>query len=93
MSMGLTRKEYDLLAFIESSIKTSGIAPSFAEMQTHMRLHSTNSVSRLIYSLESRGRIRRLRYRARAIEIIPSNPACCPHCGESLDKIPEQAAP
>lgn len=66
----LTRKQLDLLEFINKRLKKDGIPPSFDEMKEALDLRSKSGIHRLITALEERGFIRRLAHRARAIEII-----------------------
>lgn len=66
----LTRKQLDLLQFIDKRLKKDGIPPSFDEMKEALDLRSKSGIHRLITALEERGFIRRLAHRARAIEII-----------------------
>jgi repressor LexA len=66
----LTRKQHELLLFIHSRIKETGVSPSFDEMKTALELASKSGVHRLITALEERGFIRRLAHRARALEVL-----------------------
>lgn len=66
----LTRKQHELLLFIQQRLEESGISPSFEEMKDALDLKSKSGVHRLISALEERGFIRRLANRARALEII-----------------------
>jgi len=66
----LTKKQYELLKFLNIKIKTNGVAPSFEEMKDAIGLKSKSGIHRLITSLEERGFVRRLPHRARALEII-----------------------
>lgn len=66
----LTRKQLDLLEFIQKRLNEDGIPPSFDEMKEALDLRSKSGIHRLITALEERGFIRRLAHRARAIEII-----------------------
>ena len=66
----LTRKQYELLRFIHERLKESGVPPSFDEMKVALDLRSKSGIHRLITALEERGFIRRLKNRARALEVI-----------------------
>jgi repressor LexA len=66
----LTRKQHDLLLFIHERLKETGIPPSFDEMKDALDLASKSGIHRLITALEERGFIRRLRNRARALEVL-----------------------
>ncbi|MDA0342312.1 MAG: hypothetical protein O3B74_12030, partial [Proteobacteria bacterium] len=66
----LTRKQHELLLFINERLKASGISPSFDEMKEALDLKSKSGIHRLITALEERGFIRRLAHRARALEVL-----------------------
>lgn len=66
----LTRKQHELLSFIQTRLDASGISPSFEEMKEALDLKSKSGVHRLISALEERGFIRRLPNRARALEVL-----------------------
>jgi repressor LexA len=65
----LTRKQRELLQFIQERLSDTGISPSFDEMKDALGLKSKSGVHRLITGLEERGFIRRLPHRARALEV------------------------
>lgn len=66
----LTRKQYELLCFIDQRLKQTGVSPSFEEMKEALDLKSKSGVHRLISALEERQFLRRLPNRARALEIL-----------------------
>ena len=66
----LTRKQLDLLDFINKRVQRDGVPPSFDEMKEALDLRSKSGIHRLITALEERGFIRRLPHRARALEIV-----------------------
>lgn len=66
----LTRKQHDLIRFIQERLEENGISPSFEEMKEALDLKSKSGVHRLVSALEERGFIRRLPNRARALEIL-----------------------
>jgi repressor LexA len=66
----LTRKQHELLRFIQERLQESGVPPSFDEMKEALDLRSKSGIHRLITALEERGFIRRLPNRARALEVI-----------------------
>lgn len=66
----LTKKQRDLLLYINENLQQNGVAPSFDEMKDALGLKSKSGIHRLIGALEERGFIRRLAHRARALEII-----------------------
>lgn len=75
----LTRKQLELLMFINERLKESGVPPSFDEMKEALDLASKSGIHRLITALEERGFIRRLPNRARALEIIRLPESLTPH--------------
>ncbi len=74
----LTPKQKELLMLIHARMQENGVPPSFDEMKEALNLRSKSGIHRLISALEERGFIRRLKHRARALEII---------------KLPEDVAP
>jgi len=98
----LTRKQHELICFINDRLEESGVSPSFEEMKEALDLKSKSGVHRLISALEERKFIRRLPNRARALEVLrmperpeaaarKSVPAAAPASGGNLKKIPEPA--
>jgi len=78
----LTKKQSELLRFIQERLQATGVPPSFDEMKEALDLRSKSGIHRLVMALEERGFIRRLPNRARALEILklpdgsmPSAPA------------------
>ena len=66
----LTRKQHELIRFIQHRLEETGVSPSFDEMKEALDLKSKSGVHRLISALEERGFIRRLPNRARALEVL-----------------------
>ncbi|MGH6786245.1 MAG: transcriptional repressor LexA [Novosphingobium sp.] len=66
----LTRKQHELIRFIQVRLEETGVSPSFEEMKDALDLKSKSGVHRLISALEERGFIRRLPNRARALEVL-----------------------
>ena len=66
----LTRKQHELLCFINDRLLQTGVSPSFEEMKEALDLKSKSGVHRLISALEERNFIRRLPNRARALEVL-----------------------
>src|SRR3977135_1578600 len=67
---GLTRKQNELLMFINKRLNDDGVSPSFDEMKEALRLKSKSGIHRLITGLEERGFLRRLPHRARALQVL-----------------------
>ena len=70
----LTQRQLQLLRFIQQFVKEHDVSPSFDEMRSALKLRSKSGIHRLISGLEERGYIRRLAYRARALEVVKSLP-------------------
>jgi len=66
----LTRKQYELLIFIDRHLKQTGFSPSFEEMKEALQLRSKSGIHRLISALEERGFLSRRHHRARALEVV-----------------------
>jgi len=66
----LTKKQKNLLLFINRKLRTSGVSPSYEEMKQSLNLKSKSGIHRLISALEERGFIRRLAHKARALEVL-----------------------
>ena len=66
----LTKKQKNLLLFINKKLRSSGVSPSYEEMKEALHLKSKSGIHRLISALEERGFIRRLAHKARALEVI-----------------------
>ena len=66
----LTRKQLELLLFINERLKEEGVPPSFEEMKEALNLQSKSGVHRLIVALEERGFLKRMPNRARALEVL-----------------------
>ena len=66
----LTKKQKNLLLFINKKIRSTGISPSYEEMKTSLNLKSKSGIHRLISALEERGFIKRLAHKARALEVV-----------------------
>ena len=66
----LTKKQKNLLLFINKKLRSSGVSPSYEEMKSSLNLKSKSGIRRLISALEERGFIKRLAHKARALEVI-----------------------
>ena len=66
----LTKKQRNLLVFINKKIRSTGISPSYDEMKNSLNLKSKSGIHRLISALEERGFIKRLPHKARALEVL-----------------------
>ena len=66
----LTRKQHELLSFIDRHLKETGFSPSFDEMKDGLHLRSKSGIHRLISALEERGFLARRHHRARALEVL-----------------------
>jgi repressor LexA len=96
----LTRKQHELLCYIQERLGETGVSPSFEEMKEALDLKSKSGVHRLISALEERGFIRRLPNRARALEVVrapetrtgiaarPSPPPAMPEPANDVVELP-----
>tara|TARA_B100001964_G_scaffold28267_1_gene28660 strand:+ start:123 stop:803 length:681 start_codon:yes stop_codon:yes gene_type:complete len=66
----LTKKQKNLLLYINKKIRSSGVSPSYEEMKNSLNLKSKSGIHRLISALEERGFIKRLAHKARALEVL-----------------------
>ena len=66
----LTKKQKNLLLYINKKIRSTGVSPSYEEMKNSLSLKSKSGIHRLISALEERGFIRRLPHKARALEVL-----------------------
>jgi len=87
----LTRKQHELLLYIDARLSETGISPSFEEMKEALDLKSKSGVHRLISALVERGFIRRLPNRARALEVLKT-PEAKPAATEKAPIAPPRAA-
>ncbi len=91
----LTRKQHELLMFIDKHLRNTGFSPSFEEMKDALKLKSKSGIHRLITALEERGFLRRRAHRARALEVIrlPENIAPRQAAAAAATPPPQAAAP
>jgi repressor LexA len=89
----LTRKQHELLLYIDKHLSETGVSPSFEEMKEALDLKSKSGVHRLISALEERGFIRRLPNRARALEVlkVPEMKAAAPASTSAQIRVPQAA--
>ncbi|MFT8806894.1 transcriptional repressor LexA [Gluconobacter sp.] len=83
----LTRKQHQLLLYIDDHLRRTGYSPSFDEMKDALELRSKSGIHRLISALEERGFLRRHHHRARALEVLR-----LPHMGTEAPAAPAGTA-
>ena len=66
----LTKKQHELLSYIDKQLNLKGVSPSYDEMKDALGLASKSGIHRLITALQERGFIRRLPHKARALEVL-----------------------
>ena len=90
----LTRKQHELLVFIDHHLRSTGFSPSFEEMKEALKLRSKSGIHRLISALEERDFIVRHHHRARALE-VKRMPDMAPNTGgdTATEKAGRQQAP
>jgi repressor LexA len=69
--MPLTRRQKQILSFLETYIRSNGYAPSFEEIAEEFHLNSLATVHEHLTNLEQKGYIRRAHNERRAIEMVP----------------------
>jgi repressor LexA len=84
----LTKKQRDLLLYIDGYIKESGASPSFEEMKVGLELKSKSGIHRLINALVERGFLERLPNKARALEVKK-----LPDTGNNIQRITPRPSP
>lgn len=69
--MALTRKQREILDFLQQAIERQGYAPSFEEIAEHFGYTSLATVHEHLTNLEAKGYIRRSYNESRSIELLP----------------------
>lgn len=67
----LTKKQKEILDYVDGFIKTKGYAPSMEEIARHFRYHSLATVHKHLTHLQQKKLIRRKKSSSRSIELIP----------------------
>lgn len=65
-----TKKQRELLTFIESFINEHGYSPSYREIMNGLSYHSVATVALHVNSLIKRGHLRKRDYNARSLELV-----------------------
>ena len=81
----LTKKQHELICFINDRLNETGVSPSFEEMKDALDLKSKSGVHRLISALEERKFLRRLPNRARALEVLRMPEGAIKSAGKAND--------
>jgi repressor LexA len=89
----LTRKQHELLVYIDNHLKETGFSPSFEEMKAALHLRSKSGIHRLISALEERGFLRRRHHRARALEVVKLPEGRLVEAGKVAGAAPPSFAP
>jgi repressor LexA len=87
----LTRKQHELLMFIDRHLRDTGFSPSFEEMKEALKLRSKSGIHRLITALEERGFLKRRAHRARALEVLRLPDSIAPRSAEAAPRTSAQA--
>lgn len=69
--MPLTKRQREILSYLEDHIRDRGYAPSFEEIAEHFRFQSLATVHEHLTNLERKGVIRRSYNESRSIEVVP----------------------
>jgi len=70
--MYLTRRQKEILDFLNGFIEAKGYAPTIEEIAEHFSLRSLATVHKHLTNLQEKGLIRRAWNRSRALELVPS---------------------
>ncbi|MFH5923723.1 transcriptional repressor LexA [Roseomonas xinghualingensis] len=89
----LTRKQHELLTFIDKHLRNTGFSPSFEEMKEALNLKSKSGIHRLITALEERGFLKRRAHRARALEVLRLPDSLAPRGAQAATATAPAAAP
>lgn len=82
----LTRSQSQLLTFVYEYTLHKGYAPSYQDIMDALDLSSKSCIASQLDRLEERGYIRRLKHRARAIEVLRMDSIrLCPKCHHRLN--------
>lgn len=73
--MSLTRRQREILDFLDDFLRKHGYAPSLTEIGNAFGLASPATVHKHLAGLEAKGRIRRSPHRRRFLEILPEEGA------------------
>jgi repressor LexA len=71
--MPLTKRQREILTFLQGYAEDNGYAPSFEEIASRFNYNSLATVHEHLTNLERKGYIRRSYNESRAIEILPSD--------------------
>jgi len=69
--MTLTKRQKEILDYIETHIRSRGYAPTLEEIGSHFGLDSVATVHKHVSNLQAKGVIRRTWNRSRSIELVP----------------------
>lgn len=72
--MALTRRQYEVLAFVRQFIQEQGFSPSYEEIANGLQISSLATVHKHLLSLEEKGLIRRAYNRSRSIDLVGPAP-------------------
>ena len=69
--MAVTRRQKEVLDFLETFVSRNGYSPSFEEIARGMGLKSLATVHKHITNLEKKGMLDRVHNRSRSIDVLP----------------------
>lgn len=69
--MALTKRQSEILSYLQEHIRTHGYAPSFEEIAEQFNFQSLATVHEHLTNLERKGYIHRTHNESRAIEVLP----------------------
>ncbi len=71
--MYLTRRQKEMLDFLDRFIEKKGYAPTIEETAEHFGLRSLATVHKHLTNLQKKGLVKRDTYRSRALELVPTS--------------------
>src|SRR3990167_3517963 len=91
MMQPLTKRQRQILEFLERFIKAHGFAPSLMEIGEAFGFSSLATTHAHLSHLQEKGYIFRAWNRGRSIELRGLVEGCCPTCGREFEKSAEGA--
>jgi len=81
--MAVTRRQKEVIDFLESFVERNGYSPSFEEIARGLDLKSLATVHKHITNLEKKGLLDRERNRSRSIDVVPEGTRA-----RSIERVP-----
>jgi repressor LexA len=91
--MPLTKRQSEILSYLQGHIQDQGYAPSFEEIAEQFGFQSLATVHEHLTNLERKGYIRRSYNESRSIEVLPPRGTSAATEIPLLGKVPDQMLP